>query len=363
VAKSRLRSQSVRLWIVLPIVAAFLALLPLPAWAVDDLYSRTFYPFVQRIVTAISNLVPVAVLDVLIVLSVIGVVVRSIILGRTALGGDVAGALFEGLKRLLRATAAVVVVFFLAWGFNYRRTPLAEVVTDQPAASTANLQAAIADANDLAAGLRPVLAGMPEPAYEEIARELPGPMNRALASLNRTPLATPGRPKYSLILTPFFTWAGVSGMLNPLALESIVDPGLLPPERPFVLAHEWAHLSGHADEAEASAVGWLACMKGSPTFAYSASLYLITEAAGELPPAARKASLSKLSDGVRKDLELIANRAREVQKPRVQHAAFKVYDEYLRANQVDDGVKSYGRALTLILSKPLRGALDGYRTK
>jgi hypothetical protein len=103
-------------------------------------------------------------------------------------------------------------------------------------------------------------------------------------------------------------------------------------------------------------------MKGSPAFAYSASLYLIAEAAGELPPAARKASLSKLSDGVKKDLELIANRAREVQKPRVQQAAFKVYDEYLRAYQVDDGVKSYGRALTLILATPLRDALDEYRS-
>ena len=50
-----------------------------------------------------------------------------------------------------------------------------------------------------------------------------------------------------------------------------------------------------------------------------------------------------------------------MQKPRVQQAAFKVYDEYLRANQVDDGVKSYGRALTLILSAPLRDSLNDYR--
>ena len=45
-------------------------------------------------------------------------------------------------------------------------------------------------------------------------------------------------------MTPFFTWTGVDGMINPLALESIVHPDLLPFERPFVLAHEWAHLAG-----------------------------------------------------------------------------------------------------------------------
>ncbi len=67
------------------------------------------------------------------------------------------------------------------------------------------------------------------------------------------------------MLTPFFTWAGVTGMMNPFGLETIVHPDLLPFERPFVLAHEWAHLAGHADEAEASAVGWLACMNGGPS--------------------------------------------------------------------------------------------------
>ena len=44
-------------------------------------------------------------------------------------------------------------------------------------------------------------------------------------------------------------------MLNPFGLETIVLPDLLPYERPFVVAHEWAHLAGHADEAEASAIG------------------------------------------------------------------------------------------------------------
>ena len=77
-------------------------------------------------------------------------------------------------------------------------------------------------------------------------------------------------------------------MINPLALETIVHPDLLPFERPFVLAHEWAHLSGHADEAEASAIGWLACMRGGPELAYSANLYLIDTAGGAMPADLRK---------------------------------------------------------------------------
>jgi hypothetical protein len=49
------------------------------------------------------------------------------------------------------------------------------------------------------------------------------------------------------------------------------------------------------------------------------------------------------------------------QQPQVQRAASRVYDEYLRANRVEDGTASYGRALSLILSPELRAALNGYR--
>ena len=152
-----------------------------------------------------------------------------------------------------------------------------------------------------------------------------------------------------IVLTPFFTKAGVDGMLNPLALESIVHRELLPFERPFVLAHEWAHLAGQADEAEASAVGWLACMNGGPQLAYSASLYLISQAQAAMPSAMRRVAIKKIHPDVRADLAEIAERLKR-EDPRVQRAAFRIYDEYLKANRVEDGQASYGRALTLILT-------------
>ena len=35
-------------------------------------------------------------------------------------------------------------------------------------------------------------------------------------------------------------------------------------ERPFVIAHEWAHLAGYADESEANFVAWLTCRRADP---------------------------------------------------------------------------------------------------
>jgi len=352
--------QSISGWIGLLIVAVILAVLPLPSWTVERAYSRNIYPTLQSGLTSFSNIVPLALLDLMIVGAVILCVRRIMRLLRAARIGGFVPALGEGLARLIRAASVVTILFFLFWGLNYRRIPLEEALKMpvlHPGA--ADLQSIISDANVLASRTRAQPAGQVRESYEDIARDLIGPFNLALKKLDRPALVSPGRPKYSLILTPFFTWSGVTGMVDPLALESIVHPDLLPFERPFVLAHEWAHLAGQADEAEASAVGWLACMQGDRAFAYSASLYVIEEAGAALPTNRWLDSYRKLDPGVQADLQAIRKRM-EGERPIVQHAASEVYDKYLKANHVDDGVRSYSRALALIMAPPFRDALSNY---
>jgi hypothetical protein len=260
---------------------------------------------------------------------------------------------------LVRFGAIASLLFLWAWGFNYRRLPLETALRGQPANVTSpdSLKVAFADAASLAARIRG--QSEPEGRPHSIALELKEPMNAALHTIGREPLIMPAEPKYSLVLTPFFNWSGVTGMTNPFGHETIILPDLLPYERPFVIAHEWAHLAGQADEAEASAVGWLACMKGGPSLAYSASLYLIVETAAAMPDDMRKDVMGRLDADVRSDLDAINERMKQ-QKPTIQRTTNQVYDEYLRANRVTDGVASYGRALTLILSPPFRDALSGY---
>ena len=50
---------------------------------------------------------------------------------------------------------------------------------------------------------------------------------------------------------------------------------LLEVERPFVIAHEWGHLAGYADESEANYIAWLTCMRGDEGAQYSAWLALL----------------------------------------------------------------------------------------
>jgi hypothetical protein len=348
----------VRWWIAAPVLGLAAFLSPVGASYVEEFYSRDFYPWIQRGLTTISNLVGLAFIDVLIVVAVLLVLVRIVRLASAAWTQGIVDPLWEGFRRLVRALGFVLLAFAVMWGGNYRRIPVQQAVGGIAATESIDaLQKIIDESNTVATRQRGAGHVNDAITYDEVARDLVDPMNRALEELGRTRLTSPGRPKFSLILTPFFTMAGVNGMLNPFGLESIVHPDLVPIERPFVLAHEWAHLAGHGSEAEASAIGWLACMTGSPTLTYSASVYLIMEAAGRLPDEARRQSLRTLDPAVTADIRLITQRTMR-QNPRVQRAATRVYDQYLQANGVEEGVASYGLALQLIAEPPFRSALE-----
>ncbi len=352
-----MKRVSLRSWWIPPAAALFLLVVPIPPSLVEAAYARGIFRVIQTVLTTISNLTPFAWLDVWIGLAIVLVVRRIALLIRDRKIAGAWATVAEAGCRVLRAAGALTILFLLLWGFNYRRVPLESALGAEaaPAPTVDELRDALIETNALAARIRPIAVEHPL-TYDEVARALPDPFNRALGTLGRPAMGVFGRPKYTL-LTPYFTWAGINGMVDPFALESIVHPDALPFERPFVLAHEWGHLSGHADEAEASAVGWLACMNGDASLEYSAAVYLVVELANALPRQTWLDILPSLDPGLRDDLRALAARWAKTE-PVVQQASSRVYDEYLKANRVDDGVKSYSRALTLILLPQIRQRLS-----
>jgi hypothetical protein len=160
-------------------------------------------------------------------------------------------------------------------------------------------------------------------------------------------LAQPGRPKRSL-LQPYFRWTAISGMTVPGPLEIILNPDLLPFERPFTLAHEWAHLAGYADESEANFFAWLTCVRsGDPFVRYSGWLETYGLALQGVPRTAW-ASLPRLDEGPRADLRAINERLSR-SSPHARRLAQGAYDSYLKAHRVEEGIRSYDAALRVIL--------------
>lgn len=322
-------------------IAASAALMPIPAGAVERLYSRGVYPPLQQTLTFLSNAVPIALLDVAIAAALAALISLSIL--RVRRHGWRKAAV-RTLVTLVRACAAIYLAFLAIWGLNYRRVPLEQKLdydrtrmTRESVSAFANRAARTVNEGygSAHAFLRADLVGL-EYAFSDAELELGA----------RT-VTVAGVPKRSL-LTLYFRRAAIDGMTDPIFLEVIINPDVLEIERPMVVAHEWGHLAGYANESEASFIAWLTCVRGDPLAQYSAWLSAYEHAVRALPRADRSA-LTPLDPGPRDDLRAMAARyARS--SPIVRKAAESVYDEYLRANRVPEGIGSYDAVLRLMVA-------------
>ncbi len=327
-------------------LAALGVAVPLPAVQVERWYSALLYPRIQRTVTPLVNQVPVAVLDVLLAGAALAVVVVVSTGLREAWGDRRVAPAARAVWCLLVSAAAVYLVFLAMWGLNYQRLPLSErldMVPGPPApGAVVNLGLEAVSRLNALHGEAHALGWSDPPSQSSSLRDGFAEVQTALGD----PPSVPGRLKRSL-LGPYFRWSGVDGMLNPFGLETLANSDLLPFERPFVAAHEWAHLAGYADEAEASFIGWLACVHGDAATEYSGWLALYLRVFPAADPQGQAALSAVLDDGPRADIAAIAERQQRTQVSAVRRAGWAVYDQYLRTNRVEGGVARYSAIVTL----------------
>src|SRR5262245_18618605 len=123
-----LNPEPVRWWLVSLVFAILVFFVPLPEWVVEDFYSRDMYPWLQGIVTTVTNTLPLAVLDVILIVTAFAVLFRIRRLYYVIRQHGVMDALWEAFRRIVRVTCVLAVLFYWAWGFNYRRVPLESIV-------------------------------------------------------------------------------------------------------------------------------------------------------------------------------------------------------------------------------------------
>ena len=326
--------------------ACAIAALPIPAHLVERWYSSGIYPPLQRLVTSTSNLVPFALLDVALAVLALTWIWQSV--------WDIYRSTHKPrtiLRRVwgsLTAAAVIYLIFLILWGLNYRRMPLDQKLPYDSGAVTADA------ARDAASLTIRRLNALFDIAHGRIGDEkattgeLANGFGAAIKELGVTSTTVPGRPKRT-ILDVYFRAAGVAGMTDPFFLETLVQSDLLPVERPFVIAHEWGHLAGFADEGEANFAGWLACLRGGAAAQYSGWLFLFGELMNSVSHEDRVVLIGRLASGPRSDLRAIAARQARDLKPQVSEAGWRVYDHYLKANRVSSGAASYAQVVRLVL--------------
>lgn len=356
-SKGKARSSRRGVWISLVLIAGALGLwfVPIASDQIERDYSSSVYLAMQRAITPASNAVPIALFDVLlgiVTLALIAQIVMRVRQVRQAPRGRPwrrTGRALSWIALDVAATAAVLAIWFsLTWGGNYRRMPLHERLDFDRARVTreAALEMTRTSVRELNR-LHPIAHARPWPALDALPAVLGGAFADGQHAIGQPALAIPGRPK-STVMQAWFRWAAIDGMTDPFFLETLVNSDALPIERPFIVTHEWSHLAGFAHEAEANFLAWVICQRADSQAQYSAWLSLYFHLAGSLVTADRRAIDADLQDGPRRDMrEIIARYQRSA--PRVRVVAWQMYDRYLKANRVTEGIASYDGVVALIL--------------
>lgn len=332
--------------------AILLTFFQLPAAFIERFYANGFYPRLQSLFTPITNLLPFAVYDGLILGLIFGVpawwVVRIVRAGK----GRRLRALANLFINTLVFTAAAFLLFQMLWGFNYSRLPLTQKVAydDGRISKDAAIQLArlcIERANTEVEAVHQ----NDFPTDAEWRRRIQPSYNALLAELGRTSSITLAKPKATLF-DRYLESSGISGFINPFGYETIVARGFHPLDRAFTLAHEWGHLAGFATEAEASFIGLLALLRSDDAacrYAGWLALYshiplrrILTDA-----DEARRQALPKFSPPVEADLQAMAEAESKRQvNEHISAAQWQMYKEFLKAN---NATPNYGELISLVM--------------
>jgi hypothetical protein len=330
------------------LVAVGAALVPVSPAFVERWFSTGIYPPIQHALTPVANRLPFAWLDLLVIGAVIALIVFAVRALRVSRRTKRVVPVLHFLGTVAATGAIVYLLFLIVWGFNYRRLSMTDRLSVQPGPPAAD--AVLALGTEAAMQLNAIhgeahAVGWGQPVDNARLREA---FIRVQRMLTDGPTATPGRLTATMF-GPYFRWTTVDGMINPFGLEVLRNPDLLDFERPFIAAHEWAHLAGYADESEASFVGFLTCMQGDAPSRYSGWLFLYWQVSGEVDAGSRAKLGALIQAGPRADINAVVERLQRGQLPWLRATSWRVYDQYLKANRVEEGIRSYGAVVTLIL--------------
>lgn len=253
----------------------------------------------------------------------------------------------------------VVWVFYLSWGLNYFREPLAKRLHISEEKYTMSQLQSITDkminqSNSLQLQLTKNDSIPVEIPYgiEHIIKKVPEGYS-AIESIIDQKYTIPCE-KSSLLSKPI-SYMGVSGYLNPFTGEAQINRVYPKIFLPDIASHEVAHQLGYAPEDEANFLGYLAASHNPDLyFQYSAYIDALYYCLIELRKADNdiyKEYINKVNKGILKNYHEAYQFSQSHQFP-IDFSS--TYDAYLKMNKQKSGIKSYNEMLSLLIAYELK---------
>lgn len=343
-------------WTAFIIISILIVLIKLttfyPLW-IEQKYYKHFYQSLSQFLRAVFGWIPISIGDILYIITGLFLVYHVIRFIQLILLRRLGSATLKNVLWKTFVTLAVIYGYFnLAWGLNYNRPGIAyqlniEKVTtneDDLRLVTAILLEKVNDSRrhlkeSETALVKEEVFESAKLAYNAAADSFPF-LNYRFSSVKGSLFGSLG------------DYLGFLGYFNPFTGEAQLNLSQPPFLLPFVTCHEMAHQLGYASESEASFVGYLVATHSSdPLFHYSAYFDLFNSANFEL--ALRDSTAAKNNyDHLDTLVKIDQARLREYWKKSdnlIEPYISLFYDRYLKANQQEEGMKSYNRVVAWLI--------------
>ena len=315
-----------------------------PAWA--EGYARIVYPALSIVLSAFSSLFPFSLEEVLAVIGVLWILLFPIVQKKKGRSWKYIG--IRGMEML----AWVYIWFYFGWGLNYFRYNVYTRLQTPPAkyeerqfmdflhAYTDSLNATyIPDVNLSEKTIEKEVKNFYQSLPEEAGLVIPTSLQRV---------------KF-FAFTPFYSGVGVLGSMGPFFAEAQLNRDLLPIQLPFTYAHEFSHLLGVSNEAEANYWAYRACTESDiQEMRYCGYFGLMPLVLSNASSLLTKEQYREFVKGIRPEIVNAYNEKQKYWQERYSPAIGKIqevtYNLFLKGNQIPSGRKNYAEVISLLLS-------------
>jgi len=268
----------------------------------------------------------------------------------------------KSIRVIAGKTAVIISVvyfaFLLMWGFNYYRLPFADIAgLDTGRVTGEELEELcknlINQANELRGMVIEDSNGVMIISDKHEVLSCAGKGYEKAAVFYPELAGSYSKPK-EMILSGAMSTVGISGLFLPFTGEANVNMQIPDPLLPAAVCHEMAHQRGFAREDEANYLAYFSCNLHPDTdFKYSGTFLALIYSMKAMKDYDYHKYLElceEYSAGVASDLSAVKQFWQQ-HRGTISRASSWVNNIYLKANQQEDGIQSYGGMVDLLIAE------------
>ncbi|MGI5850162.1 MAG: DUF3810 domain-containing protein [Christensenellales bacterium] len=335
----------------------------------ETVYSKGIFRILSQGLSTVTGFLPVSLSELLLYAFVLSIIVYIfIMIIHTITAKNSRWHVFlNRLISLLCVFSIIYAVFIGLWGFNYSRQTLSQTLRlDTSFASVRELTDTCQALIERAKGFRDIIPedskGIFSPNFSRqyVMQNTSEYYNKSAAATGYVFLGGSFGQAKPVLYSTGLSYAEISGIYFPFTGEANVNIDMPMLYFPTACLHEAAHQRGFAREDEANFLAFFVSMYvDDASVSYSGIMLALTHAMNNLYKEDRESYYrlrETYSAGMERDLQNNYKYWQQYDGP-VSEASQTVNNTYLKVNMQQDGVKSYGRMVDLLIALWRNGSI------